>query len=199
MAPAWCLPVEQWQRRLRGWLDEPDPRALLDAQVFLDLRPVAGELDVGVLERTLARGRDRTGILLALARSARRFAPRAGRFGRLRTDRLGLAEVKLRGTVPIVMLGRLYGLAAGSRERSTAGRLAAAAAAGLLSADAADTLLEAYAVLLSIRLDRELAELAEDPVPDTALSARQRRQLHSAFRTVRTALQASELTHPNPG
>jgi CBS domain-containing protein len=194
MATRWNRPLDEWQRTFRGWLDEPHARSLLDAQVFLDLRPVAGELDVGVLDRTLARGRDRPGIQLALAQTARRFAPRAGRFGRIRPDRLPPAELKLRGTVPIVLLGRLYGLAAGSPERTTAGRLRAAVAANLISGDTADTLLDAYAVLLSTRMAADLGE----EVPST-LSAPRRRELQGALRAVRTALRASALTHPGPG
>ena len=204
MATAWCRPLEQWQRTFRGWLGEPDARSLLDAQVFLDLRPVDGELDVGGLVRTLARGRDRPGILLALAHSARGFGPQAGRFGKVRIERLGPADLKLRGTVPVVLLGRLYGLAAGSPERTTAGRLHAAAAAGLLSADAADTLLDAYAVLLSVRLAIELRNMSGDRLPGkalvhSALSAPQRRELRGALHAVRKALQASALTFPSPG
>jgi len=191
MATSWCRPLDEWQRTFQGWLDEPDARSLLDAQVFLDLRPVAGELDVGALDRLLGRGRNRPGIQLALAQSARKFAPRTHRFGRLRVDRLPAADLKLRGTVPIVLLGRLYGLAAGSPERTTAGRLRAAVGAKLISTDAAESLLDAYAVLLSIRLAAELGE--EVPL---ALSARQRRELQGALRAVRSALQASALTHP---
>jgi CBS domain-containing protein len=199
MATKWCRPLDEWQRTFRGWLDEPDARSLLDAQVFLDLRPVAGELDVGVLDRTLVRGASRPGIQLALAQTARRFAPRAGRLGRARKGRPAPAQLKLRGTVPIVMLGRLYGLAAGSPERTTAGRLRAAVAANLISADAADTLLDAYAVLLSIRLTTELGSQVPGRADSTALSTRQRRELQGAMRAVRTALQASALTYPGPG
>ncbi|TWF74786.1 CBS domain-containing protein [Pseudonocardia hierapolitana] len=194
MATNWCRRLDEWQRTFHGWLDEPDARSLLDAQVFLDLRPVAGELDIGVLDRVLARGRNRPGIQLAFAQTARRFAPRVRRFGRLRVDRLPPAELKLRGTVPIVLLGRLYGLAAGSPERTTAGRLRAAATTNLISADTADTLIDAYAALLSVRL---AAELGED-VP-LALSAPRRRELMGALRAVRSALQASALTHPGTG
>lgn len=194
MATGWCRPLEGWQRTFQGWLDEPDARSLLGAQVFLDLRRVAGELDVDVLDRVLARGRDRPGIQLALARTARRFSPRAHRFGRLRVERLPPPELKLRGTVPVVLLGRLYGLAAGSAERTTAGRLRAAAAGGLISSDTADTLIDAYETLLSVRLAAELG--AE--VPRT-LSAPRRRELQAALRAVRSALEASSLTHPDPG
>jgi CBS domain-containing protein len=203
MATAWCRPLGEWQRTFRGWLDEPDAQSLLDAQVFFDLRPVAGGLNVAVLDRAVGRGRNRPGIQLTLAQAARRFAPRTGRFGHVRLDRLVPAELKMRGTVPIVLLGRLYGLAAGSSEPTTAGRLRAAAAANLISADTADTLLDAYAVLLSIRLTMELRGRAGDPDPGkavfTALSAPQRRELQGALRTVRTALRASALTHPDPG
>jgi CBS domain-containing protein len=202
MATAWCRPLYEWQRTFRGWLDEPDAQSLLDAQVFLDLRPVAGGLDVGVLDRALARGLNRPGIQLALAQTARRFAPRTRRFRPVRADRLAPAELKLRGTLPIVLLGRLYGLAVGSPERTTAGRLHGAAAADLISADAADNLLDAYAVLLSIRLATELGGGTGDPVSEKAvppaLSAPQRRELYGALRAVRTALQASAMTYPSP-
>lgn len=198
-ATAWCLPLGRWRTTLQDWIDEPDARALLDAQVFLDLRPVAGELDVSALDRILVRAGDRAGVPAALARAARRFGPRLGPLGRIRTGRDGRVDLKLGGTVPVVLLGRLYGLTAGSTARSTRERLRAAAADGQLSSDAADALLDAYRVLLGIRLTTQLADGGDGTGAVLAgLTSRQRRDLRGALHAVRTRQRASELSHPGP-
>src|SRR5690606_40465137 len=38
MATGWCRPLEGWQRTFQDWLDKPDARSQLGAQVFLVLR-----------------------------------------------------------------------------------------------------------------------------------------------------------------
>ncbi|GAA1268441.1 hypothetical protein GCM10009609_34450 [Pseudonocardia aurantiaca] len=202
MATSWSYPLARWRAIFQRWRDEPDARALLDAQVFLDFRRVGGELAIDVLNRPLVAARTRPGFLAAVADAAQSFNPRLGPFGRIRTDRDGTVDLKLRGTVPAVLLGRLYGLAAGTTARGTAQRLDAAEADGLLSADARESLLDAYRVLLRIRLARQLADLAAGrpmalTVPLTELSSVALRQLRAALAELRTRQRASALSHPS--
>ncbi len=202
MATNWSYPLARWRAVFQRWIDEPDPQALLDAQVFLDFRRVGGELAIDVLNRPLVAARNRPGFLAAVADAARLFNPRLGPLGRIRTDREGTVDLKLRGTGPAVLLGRLYGLASGTTARGTAQRLDAAVAHGLLSADATESLLDAYRVLLRIRLARQLADLAAGrpmaaAVPLAELSSVARRQVRAALSELRTRQRASALSHPS--
>jgi len=41
--PKWCLPLEGWRAVFDDWIRNPEPKALLNAAIFFDLRPLAGE------------------------------------------------------------------------------------------------------------------------------------------------------------
>jgi len=58
---------------------------LLKAEVFLDVRPVHGDLSVDVLDRILVSGGSRWRFLAQMAGAAVTFPPPLGLFGRLRT------------------------------------------------------------------------------------------------------------------
>jgi CBS domain-containing protein len=188
MATTWCRPIEEFRGLLRGWVDVPEPQALLRAEVFLDLRPVDGDLPVDLLYAVLASGELRPRFLVMLAGAAVTFRPPIGLFGRLRVE--GSVDVKRAGIAAIVLLARLYALAAGSPARSTALRLAAAADAGWISRPRAATLTEAYRFLTGLRLRHQIeqagrGEPADNMVPLAALTRSEQQQLREVLRAVR--------------
>ena len=40
--PDWCLSLNEWQRKFRHWLQQPEPSALLNASIFFDFRCLHG-------------------------------------------------------------------------------------------------------------------------------------------------------------
>ena len=58
--------------------DQPEPDALLRAEVFLDVRPVHGDLPVDALDRILVGGGSRGRFLVQMARAAVTFTPPLG-------------------------------------------------------------------------------------------------------------------------
>jgi CBS domain-containing protein len=191
MATNWRLSLDEWGRRFRGWIDLPDPQALLEAGVFLDFRPVWGELSLEPLDEVLLEGGRRPLFLTQLARVATKFAPPLRRPGRIRSTG-GRVDLKRGGIAAIVLLARLHALAAGSTARSTLQRLRHATEGGTLSIEASDDLVNAFRLLMRIRLREQLRmhaagqELA-DRVPLDDLSRLERRWLRDALHTVALA------------
>jgi CBS domain-containing protein len=188
MATTWCRPIGEYRSLVRGWVEAPEPAALLRAEVFLDLRPVHGDLPVDTLYAALASGESRPRFLVMLAAAAVTFRPPIGLFGRLRVE--GSIDVKRAGIAAIVLLARLYALAAGSPARTTALRLDAAAAAGWISRPRAVTLTEAYRFLTGLRLRHQIeqagrGEPADNVVPLAELTRNEQQQLREALRAVR--------------
>jgi CBS domain-containing protein len=165
MATNWHRPLDEYARLFRGWVESPQPEALLKAEVFLDVRACYGELPPDTLERILLVGGTRGPFRAQMARAALTFRPQLGWFGRLRT-RGSTLDVKRGGTAAIVLLARLYALIAGSTEHSTVPRLRAASAAGTLNSSNAADLIEAYALLTDLRLRHQLEQAAEGVVTD---------------------------------
>jgi CBS domain-containing protein len=93
--------------------------------------------------------------------------------------------------VPIAALGRWAATVAGAGEGSTPERLRAAADAGVLGDDQAQTLSEAFEISLELRIVHQLDQLAAGQAPDdlldpAAMSPLTRSHLRDVFRAVST-------------
>ena len=189
MATRWCRPLADYEQMFRSWVEEPKPQALLQAEVFLDTRASSGSLPTDVLDRILRSGGTRGPFRAQLARAAVMFRPPLGWFGRIRTTG-DAVDVKIGGTAAIVLLARLYALAAGSDEHSTVPRIRSAASAGALGGPGADSLEGAYRFLTDLRLRHQMSQVAEgrpadNLVPVASLAPRQRQRLTETLRAVR--------------
>jgi CBS domain-containing protein len=196
MATTWRLPLESYADSFTRWVDRALPAELLRAEVFLDVRPVHGDLDVSRLADILEGGGRRGGFMLQMARAAVTFRPPMVIWRHVRTAH-GNLDVKRSGTAAIVLLARLYALAAGSAARTTPLRLEAARDAGTLSVAGVDGLLDAYRLLTGLRLRHQVAQGVAGATPDNlvplaALTPADRRRLLAALRTVRVMQQITE-------
>jgi CBS domain-containing protein len=189
MATNWCKPLDEWLAVFADWIDRPEPQALMEAGIFFDFRRVHGSLSLEPLEQQILAAQ-RNGIFLAyLAQAANAFAPPLGFFNRLRSED-GYIDLKKGGIAPVVGMARALALAAGSRERATTERLAAAVQGGVLSSEGADNLNGAFEFFLHLRLRTQLAAIHAGQTPDNrvrvkALTTREQRLLKDAFVMVR--------------
>lgn len=189
MATSWCRPLDEFALLFRSWIDEPRPKALLQAEVFLDVRACHGDLSTDVLDRILLAGGSRGPFRVQMAAAAVLFRPPFGWFGRLRTSG-STVDLKLGGTAAIVLLARLYALTAGSTTHSTVARLQAASAAGTLSPSSAGSLIEAYRFLMELRLRHQVEQVGDGLPADNRISldwltSEQSRRLRTTLRLVR--------------
>jgi CBS domain-containing protein len=190
MARNWSGTLEEWCARFSGWIDSPQPRALLDAAIFFDYRRVDGELDLAPLDAVVAGSVDKPVFLRFLARQALDFRPPPTLLLRLRGDASAL-DLKLHGISPIVALARCYGLEARAKARGTLDRLRAAAEAGVADPAVVEAASDAFRFLLGLRLRLQLQMLAdgraaEERASPSQLGAAERGHLKEALRAIRT-------------
>jgi CBS domain-containing protein len=165
--PRWCLSAARWRAQFEAWIDNTDPQALMDAAIFFDFRPLAGEarlageLREAVLERTKAN----RAFCRALAEGALQARPPLGLLAGFSADEL---DLKLLGARPFTDAARVLALAAGSAETGTAPRLRAAGESGAI---------EAFHYVQTLRLRGRGNRVRID-----ALSDIDRRVLKAAFR-----------------
>ena len=188
MATTWCRPLGEFRALFHGWVERPQPEVLVKAEVFMDVRPIHGDLPVDLLDEILLGG-SREQFLVQMARQAVRFPPAIGIFGRLRTKDSTI-DLKRGGIAAIVLLARLYGLAAGSGARTTVARLEEAAAAGTLSRVGAANLAEIYGNLTALRLRHQGNQADAGVAPDNLIpldevTGEERRRLRDGLRAVR--------------
>ena len=156
------------------WIRNTDPQALLNASVFFDFRPLAGEARLAGALRSgmLAQTRAHRAFCRALAETALQTRPPLGLLADFSADEL---DLKALGARPFVDAARVLALAAGSPETGTAARLRAAGEKNAI---------EAFHFVQTLRLRhaRNLVRRAE-------LNDIDRRVLKEAFRQA-SALQS---------
>jgi CBS domain-containing protein len=153
-----CLSFEEWQARLSGWLDNSEPKALLDASICFDFRALSGDarLAADLRQWFLGVTRRRPNFLRLLAETALQARPPLARWRDFITEDApgapGTINLKLYGVRPFVDAARVYSLAYALPQTNTADRLRAAGAAGTLPAAEVESMLAAFFLIQRIRL-----------------------------------------------
>jgi CBS domain-containing protein len=194
--PELCLASDEWRAKLMGWLENSAPQALLDAAIYFDFRPVAGDarLATDLREWFLGATRLRRNFLRLMAENALQVKPPLGVVRDFATEAAPNAphtiNIKMYGVRIFVDAARLLALAHGLPETNTAERLRAAAVAGAVPAAEATAAVAAFYFLQGIRLRHQaaLASFAEDAgnrVDPAQLNELDRRVLREALRIAR--------------
>jgi len=199
MATRWAHPLGEWERIFRGFVDTPEPPALVVALNFLDFRAVDGRLGLESLDAVVRSASREPRFLAHLARASIGLEPPLRAFRTIRHEEGGI-DLKKGGIVPIVSLARLHAIEAGSLARPTLERLGAAAEKGTLSREGAATLGEAFRFLAGLRLREQLRSVREgrpldDRVAVESLSPLERRHLKDVFVAIREMQQAVRERH----
>jgi CBS domain-containing protein len=195
--PELCLSVEEWQAKLSGWLDNSDPKALLDASIVFDFRAISGDsrLAADLRQWLLGVTCRRPNFLRLLAETALQAKPPLARFKDFVTEDAPGAQatinLKIYGVRPFVDAARVYSLAHALPQTNTAERLRAAGAAGKLPAAEVESMLAAFFMLQRIRLDHQAtleafgANDLANRIDPKKLNELDRRTLKEAFRLLR--------------
>ncbi|WP_089727143.1 DUF294 nucleotidyltransferase-like domain-containing protein [Candidatus Thiosymbion oneisti] len=204
--PKWRQPLHIWRRYFTDWIERPEPRALMLANVFFDLRPVQdpgglfGELHQHVLEHSRANR-----IFIAyLAANALKHRPPLGFFRNFVLIRGGehdhTLDLKYRGTVPVVDLARVHALSAGIPEINTIERLQAGGEVQALSHDGAANLIDALELIGTLRMRHQARQIragqkADNYLSPDELSSPERGHLKDAFALINTMQEALGQRH----
>ncbi len=204
--PQWRMTRTEWLQTFRTWVGAPQPDALLNAQIYFDMRPLAGtraladEVHAGAVAMAQAAPR----LQAHLAALAVRREPPLGFFRGFVVERGGeyadTLDIKKGGTYPIMQMARLYALKAGVTEVGTRERLAAVAG-GVLSHKAAVNLTDAFDYLSSLALQHQSEQMRAGKQPDyhiapDQLTSMNRENLRDAFGIVKKMQTALAQTHP---
>jgi CBS domain-containing protein len=153
--PTWCLSLDEWRECFGRWIRTPEPDALLNAAIFFDFRPLAGDATLAAQLReyltATARGNDI--FLRMMAQNALKAVPPIGRIKDFVTDSSGgdRLDLKKSGARLFVDAARILALAAGVAAAGTLERLRGVAASGGLRADEASAARHAFTALQQIR------------------------------------------------
>ena len=206
MTAQWRMTRSQWIEAFRRWIREPQPEALLNAQIFFDFRVLYGSETLGREVHTAAveMGRGATRLHAHLASLAARREPPLTLFRGLVVERDGdyanTLDIKKGGTAGIVQMARLFALASGSTVVDTRQRLREAAG-NAVSRHGAQELLDAFDYLRSLSFQHQARQLREGQQPDyhidpKGLGRMEREHLRDAFRAIKSMQNALATKYP---
>jgi CBS domain-containing protein len=166
--PSWCLSYDEWRECFIDWVRRPEPTALLNATIFFDLRPLCGQCELGERLRSLilALTTDTPAFQHLMVANALQASVPLNFRGSVAADGEGALDLKKSGSRIFVDAARIFALATGVRAVNTserlreAGKLAGMTPGEIAAADAA------FAHILRLRLDQQLADRVGDAVAD---------------------------------
>ncbi|TRZ97310.1 MAG: CBS domain-containing protein [Rhodocyclaceae bacterium] len=193
--PAWCLSLDEWKQTFGGWISVPEPKALLNASIFFDFRPLYGreELVTELRRWLLQRVRGNTAFARAMAENALLQEPplswwRDFRLGGGR-DYPHTLDLKGQGIRPFVDAARILALAHGVEHTNTVERLRGVRSALGMPVEEAAAMVAAFYQIQRLRLQNQVSGEFPDAAnrlnPDR-LHELDRQILKEAFRQART-------------
>ena len=190
--PIWRMTRSEWEECFADWIDNPNPKALLNSSIFFDLDGVYGRLKWAEQLNSfiVRRARKNNRFLACLARNALNRTPPLGFFQSFVMEKDGqhknFINLKRRGTAPLADLIRVHALAVGSRSQNSFERLDDIAEAGILPKGRAQDLRDAMEFISMVRIRHQAIDVENSIEPDNNIepdniSDFERRNLKDAF------------------
>ncbi len=204
--PKWRQPQKVWQKYFNGWVDTPNPKALLNCSVFFDLETIYGDKSLlnQVKQSVLKKTQNSTLFIAHLSKNALALRPPLGFFRDFVLKQNGkhkaTLDLKHNGIAPVVDLARIYALAEGISAVNTIERIQQAAGTSSLTKASAENLIDAYEFLGMLRVEHQAKELMRGESPDNYLSPKEiskleREHLKDAFKVIKTLQDARQSSY----
>jgi CBS domain-containing protein len=170
--PLFSRSQSEWFAAAKGWLDDPlRGQGLMMSSLLIDGRVVWGDASLHTVPAAYRSMRDDHSEALRLQRLdalAARVKTRSLRD--VLSRRGGTFDLKQHAITPIVNLARWGGLSADVGSASTPARLSAAAQAGAISDNDADTLSDVFVMLQRLRMAHQVAQIAAGHTPGDVIT-----------------------------
>lgn len=190
--PLWCLSLSEWKEKFATWIDQGDPQALLEASIFFDFRPLAGDFTLAeeLRDWLSSHAAANPRFLYQMAQNALRNRPPLGLVHDLMTAMGGqkttMVDLKLHGAMPFVDAARIFSLAAGVNQTNTSQRLREAAHKLNIPQGEILSWIEAFYFIQSLRLRQHEGNAGGgNHINPQSLNELDRRILKEAFRQAR--------------
>ena len=177
--PKWRQSVSVWRSYFDKWIASPDPKALMHASIFFDLKCIYGASNLldDLMSEVLKKAKKNTIFLSHMAGNAEHYTPPLGFFRNFIVDRHGADKktlnLKKKGVVPIVDFVRVYALSHGISSINTQDRLRELSDSLALSASSSNDLIEAYKFINLVRIKHQSRQIKQQVSADNFVSIKE--------------------------
>jgi CBS domain-containing protein len=191
----WCMSLEEWRSRFSQWIGAPEPKALLNASIFFDFRPLYGDEDLSDALRNWLLGvtKNASLFLRQMTENALQCQPPLGLVRDFvydgNKDFPHTIDLKMYGSRPFVDAARILSLANGVGQTSTAQRLRGAAETMHFGGDDIAAIIDGFYYIQLLRLrhqhQAEGGQAGANRIDPDALNELDRHILKEAFKQAR--------------
>lgn len=204
--PELCLSLEEWEEKFGSWIRTPEPKALLNATIFFDFRPIYGKFNLADHMRlSLLRQTEANPLFLRmLAENALSVAPPLGKIRDFVTDldpeHPGAIDLKKYGARLFIDGARIFALAYGVSATNTVQRIKLTSQIMNVSQEDMSASIDAFNFIQLMRLRHQYFEeshgrQADNLIQPETLNEVERRILKEAFRQARKVQQRLKLDY----
>lgn len=204
--PEWCLTLDEWKAKFSGWINSPQPKALLNATIFFDFRAIHGarKLAQRMHEHLFKLSIPDSAFQHMLAANAMTATPPLGliRDFVVESDEHGKAFIDLKksGARLFVDSARVLALAHGVEAASTVTRLRRTARHKGGAGEEVEGLIDAFNFIQLLRLRHQHLETGQGRPGDNrifigSLNQLDRRILKEAFRQAKKLQQRIKMNY----
>lgn len=196
--PSWQLSLQGWHRQFSSWISSPDPKALLNASIFFDMRSLYGDSELfdRLQTQVLAKTKGNDIFAAALTSNALRACAPLGFFRNFVIERDGSEEkgidLKHKGTALVNDIVRIYALCEGVSEVSTHKRIQALRKIAGIDKQSLNNLADAWQFIAHKRLTNQGLQYKHhlpctNYIKPQQFSSLVRHQLKDAFKVIHEA------------
>ncbi|WP_028768449.1 DUF294 nucleotidyltransferase-like domain-containing protein [Shewanella fidelis] len=193
--PKWRMSLQRWQQVFDKWVNTPEPKALMHASIFFDMRSVYGPKSLfdSLQDSVLSKTKDNDIFLAGLTGNSLTSTPPLGFFRKFVLERDGSEvkgiDLKHKGNALINDIARVYALSAGIKEVNTAKRIRALMEQNIINRKDALNLADAHEFIAHMRLSNQGLQYTQSlPITNylmpQSVSSLIRHQLRDAFKVV---------------
>ncbi|WP_395373260.1 DUF294 nucleotidyltransferase-like domain-containing protein [Marinicella sp. W31] len=204
--PKWCVSSEQWIQYFTDWIGTPEPKALLHASIFFDMRCIYGEQSLveSLQQQVLSMAADNDIFLALMTQNALESQIPLGFFKQFVLQKDGAQkntlDLKKNGLLPLVEITRIHALAAQTTAVNTLERLNTMAAEKYLNSDDVASLTDSYRFIARLRFEHQIqcwqqGLAANNHLAPDAISRLQQKHLKSAFSVLADAQQGLKMRY----
>ena len=204
--PELCLSLQEWEEKFGSWIRTPEPKALLNATIFFDFRPIYGKFGLADhMRHSLLRQTAANPLFLRmLADNALSVSPPLGKIRDFVTDldpeHPGAIDLKKYGARLFIDGARIFALAHGISATNTVQRIKLTAQVMNVSQEDMSASIDAFNFIQLMRLRHQHFEeshgrKADNLVQPDTMNEVERRILKEAFRQARKVQQRLKLDY----
>ena len=168
--PKWTQSIAQWKEQFNGWINNSEPHAIMEANIFFDLRAVYGDeaLIRELRDHINATSENKAVFFYHMAQSVLKIKPPLNIFGHIvgddsETDELNLDSKKI--LFPVISFLRLYSLKERIDETNSMERAGLLLAGKVIDHETYEEIIQAWSFMTMLRLRSQVDSITRNEPP----------------------------------